>query len=366
MSTTSDKIYDAVGDSYKVRRSLNAENEGIQHLRIDIGTGTEEKQLSEANPLPTTVEGNVSIANELGEQIGGATPLKVAIENVVVTGSSSVPLQQNEGTNELRTYDTNLENLLGTSSLKNLDGRIKTSQPEDLTLNPKQLIGTNAVYQVAIPLGYATLTLQLSGTWAGTQTFEATANGGDWVGILGTSPTAIASYATTTTGGIYQFNVVGLKGFRVRFSTATSGVAIAQAFLSATLTVINCGTDMYADRVGYFSQRASTYELNTYDTTLPTTVNPAAARATIVPVAPTLPSAYAANMFARTPQIYARLMTEAAGSLRLPFAQEQNTNRMLVSTPEVINLLEQILLQLMILNEIDLGAPGPNSSSELI
>lgn len=52
MSGNSQKIYDAVGESYKVRRSENSQGEGIQHVRLDVGSGTTESLISSANPIP--------------------------------------------------------------------------------------------------------------------------------------------------------------------------------------------------------------------------------------------------------------------------------------------------------------------------
>lgn len=40
--------------TYQVRRSKNTAGEGIQHMRLDIGSGTTESQVTGANPLPVS------------------------------------------------------------------------------------------------------------------------------------------------------------------------------------------------------------------------------------------------------------------------------------------------------------------------
>ena len=70
--------------------------------------------------------------------------------------------------------------------------------------------------------GKASLTLQVTGTFSGTVTFEASLDGSNWVsrsGIDGSGNKA----TTATTTGIYQFNIDGIKYFRARISAYTSG-----------------------------------------------------------------------------------------------------------------------------------------------
>lgn len=52
---TSDTVNFA--SSYKVRRTLNAQREGIQHVRLDLGSGSSEAQA--AGTLPVSVSGTV-------------------------------------------------------------------------------------------------------------------------------------------------------------------------------------------------------------------------------------------------------------------------------------------------------------------
>ncbi len=63
------------------------------------------------------------------------------------------------------------------------------------------------------------LAVQLSGTWTGTVTFEATVNGGNWIPWE-----SIAVTSTATSNGISQFPAVGITSFRVRGSSTITGV----------------------------------------------------------------------------------------------------------------------------------------------
>lgn len=70
--------------------------------------------------------------------------------------------------------------------------------------------------------GKASLTLQVTGTFSGTVTFEASLDGSNWVSRSGIDGSGNKS-STATTTGIYQFNIDGIKYFRARISAYTSG-----------------------------------------------------------------------------------------------------------------------------------------------
>jgi len=79
--------------------------------------------------------------------------------------------------------------------------------------------------------GLAGVALQLSGTWTGTVTFEATVDGNTWV-AFNMVPAASATPASTATAvGAWSANCGGYEAVRARFSTATSGTvrAVMQA-----------------------------------------------------------------------------------------------------------------------------------------
>ena len=70
--------------------------------------------------------------------------------------------------------------------------------------------------------------VQLTGTWSGTVTFEATVDGTTWVSFeleptTDLSGTTSSLTATATANGVWTGATRGVAGVRARFSTATSG-----------------------------------------------------------------------------------------------------------------------------------------------
>ena len=79
--------------------------------------------------------------------------------------------------------------------------------------------------------GYAILSLQVTGTFVGTVTFECTINGTTWVALEMSSIGASGTLATTATApGIWTADVMGLVQVRARVSAWTSGA----------ITVVGC------------------------------------------------------------------------------------------------------------------------------
>lgn len=86
---------------------------------------------------------------------------------------------------------------------------------------------------------FAQVSIQLTGTWAGTVTFEGSVDGGTtWWTI---APVSLAStarttgVATSTANGAWVADATALTNVRVRFSTFTSGTVVARldtAFLT--------------------------------------------------------------------------------------------------------------------------------------
>jgi hypothetical protein len=79
--------------------------------------------------------------------------------------------------------------------------------------------------------GYNSVVVQLTGTWAGTQSFEVSNDGSAWSSVAGWIVAGAASPVTTSTAsGHWVFPCVG-RFFRVRFSTYTSGIAVVNLVL---------------------------------------------------------------------------------------------------------------------------------------
>lgn len=77
--------------------------------------------------------------------------------------------------------------------------------------------------------GLGAVGLQLTGTWAGTVTFEATIDGLTWVALNMVPSNSATAASTATSNGAWTANVAGFLLMRARFSTATSGTV--QAYL---------------------------------------------------------------------------------------------------------------------------------------
>lgn len=70
--------------------------------------------------------------------------------------------------------------------------------------------------------------IQLTGTWSGTVTFEATVDGTNWVTFFMTPAGSSTDAGTSTANGAWSKANNGYTAFRTRFSTASSGtVAVA-------------------------------------------------------------------------------------------------------------------------------------------
>lgn len=95
----------------------------------------------------------------------------------------------------------------------------------DVTMqNAATATGNGTVLAVT---GYGTSTVQVTGTFSATITFEGTTDGSNWHALSATQigTTTIATTATTT--GVYRLSVSGLTQIRARISAYTSGSVTA-------------------------------------------------------------------------------------------------------------------------------------------
>lgn len=67
------------------------------------------------------------------------------------------------------------------------------------------------------------LTMQVTGTFVGTVTFEGTVDATNWVSLLCTSVTAGSTATTATAPGVVRVDCSGLTQVRARVSAYTSG-----------------------------------------------------------------------------------------------------------------------------------------------
>jgi hypothetical protein len=93
---------------------------------------------------------------------------------------------------------------------------------------------TSATSLTTTPYGNGTFAVEISGTWAGTITWEGSVDGTNYVALVGSpdGTTSPAGVLTTTANGQWRGNVAGMNSFRVRMSTYTSGTAVITIRLS--------------------------------------------------------------------------------------------------------------------------------------
>lgn len=102
---------------------------------------------------------------------------------------------------------------------------------------PSTESATLDIADAALTLGTAdadSVALQVTGTFSGTITFEASVDGTNWaaLAVKASSQTAAATLVTTTTAaGVFTVNTQGLPNIRARMSAYTSGAAVVTAKL---------------------------------------------------------------------------------------------------------------------------------------
>jgi hypothetical protein len=287
--------------------------------------------------------------------MGDDSPVKIKIgdEPVALKGAGNIPIAQLE-TGELLVIDPLLDKIFGAAPVFDGKGGIRTSLAPDIIVNSN--IYTVQSYCMMNLDGRTAAVIQLFGTFAGTITFEATANGGDWTTIFGQVINTVgAPAATSTAAGIFRFNTTGLYAIRARYSTYTSGVC--QVFMRGTNSIPPDAIGTVAGSGTFTISGAVT------EATLDAMNSPIARPGIIAPTAPTLQTAGVAPWAYLTPQIVTRMRTEAAGSEKLPFTQIPYTNEMSVKDVPLFQMLEKVWLQLAMHNQLFMVAnniPLPN------
>ena len=116
----------------------------------------------------------------------------------------------------------------GTNVLGTVAHPVVTSSAPASDRTATGTIASSPVANVAISTqGGGTVLFNITGTWSGTITFEASVDGTNWstAVALPKYPSGAAAASSTTTNGNWAVNVGGLNMFRVRGSAWTSGTA---------------------------------------------------------------------------------------------------------------------------------------------
>jgi hypothetical protein len=248
-----------------------------------LNPATEEKQdsiITAVESVKTAVEESSGTSQSSANT--AYTEATVRISDDPVYGDSG-PIQQHEKeapnypAREILTFDTNLQNVIGTQRLLSDDNKkikVETANQPNTIVFGRANRGND---EVSINLnGLSTIAVQLSGTWAGTMSFYGTIDYVTWYAWTCVSNiTATAANAiSTTSSGIWTARVAGLQAFKVQFTSYTSGQC--QVNLSASNAPISYQPSISAWAYGSQStllvQKATTYEQTTYDTsTAPST-----------------------------------------------------------------------------------------------
>lgn len=194
--------------------------------------------------------------------------------------------------------------------------------------------------------GANSVAIQISGTWAGTLTFQASINGADF-GTIHAVPIS-GGYGTnsTTASNLYAINSAGVRWVRVVFTTYTSGTAqvVLIADAASPTNVIFPPSQVTADsQIPTIFGATSLYSPAITEAVQPV-INPV--------VAPSQPTSYADPKFASYPQKYRRLRVQSGGDGDLPFAQHPVNRRMLVDFPEMYAKIEELLMQQTLTNQL--------------
>jgi hypothetical protein len=266
-------------EEVKIIGKPNIETEEVSVAKVDTGGNLHVKSTSDSLPLPSGASTEakqddvIAAISELRD-----SPVVVALHDDPIYGDVG-PIQQHEIKQsnypaiELLTYDTNISEVLGTQRLISQDNKklkVESSMPDDLSVYGKMNLNLR---EVIINLtGMATVGFQLSGTWSGTISFYGSIDGSTWYAWSCQVSQAILSTAaiSSTSNGVWQARVAGLKAFKVAFSAYTSGVCYA--ILNASYIPISYQTQVTATVNGsqaqLLSQRNATYELSTNDSAL--------------------------------------------------------------------------------------------------
>jgi hypothetical protein len=94
---------------------------------------------------------------------------------------------------------------------------------------PTTLSTTTCPGSGCVPLdvtGYASVGIQITGTWTGTHTFEGSVDAATYQALNCVATNGSSAVTTTTSNGVWVCSAAGLKSVRVRFSTASSGSSV--------------------------------------------------------------------------------------------------------------------------------------------
>jgi hypothetical protein len=200
--------------------SIDGKTAALVSGRVPVdGSGVTQPISAASLPLPTGAATSAS-------QTTGNTSLASIDSKLPALSSGSVPVLVQNGQLEIQN-DTGNPIPVGPASQLNVTGSASALNAD--------LIAATACD------AYRMVTLQITGTWVGTATFQASNDNTNWFSTIA-KPSADTSgpfTSTTTLNNLFSLPLFGFQFFRVRFTGYTSGTATATAFFSKdTVSVV--------------------------------------------------------------------------------------------------------------------------------
>lgn len=206
--------------SYKVRTTQATDGAQYQHVRLDVGAGTAESQVTAANPLPIT---------------GGASGLGVDIQKY--GGTSTTLGQKAEAASipvVLATEQDSVETWTDDFSSTRYDTIVGGLTSDNVTTRPIGIDGSGQVYSVATVSGLNASSLPRSA-----RVFD-TAPAGTEAGLVtrnipsGTQDVSIASLPALPAN--QSVNVAQMNGVAVTMGNGASGTGVQRVTLASDST----------------------------------------------------------------------------------------------------------------------------------
>jgi len=254
--------------------------------------------------------------------------------------------QETQGLDPAYVLDTNLAEVFGSGRLVDTNGTLATTMALKRWAPVRgQLMGVGAELRSACA-GANTVGVQAVGTFAGTLTIQGSVNGGDWGPVVAIAVTGGTAVTTATAVGQWVINCAGLAAVRVVMTAWTSGAALLTLTADAAAPMVIA---FPPSQVTTDSQLPSLFGASRLFTAAITDApDPRVAPLT----APAQPTTFVSPLAAAWPQRLRRLRVEIGGSQGLPLRQEPYTDRLEVASPEMISLLEQILMEVRVTNQL--------------
>lgn len=246
--------------SYKVRTTqIPSDGAELQHVRLDIGTGTGEQTVSSTNPLPVDFSSFPNPANVNVKQWGDA-PVDLVTDDfstqhgaIVVQGMNTSNFNQplqirndrlmveiGESGNIALTKSSDPISSDGGLVVRNIPSGNQNISYAAPTVTTGNITGLGQTISVTLN-GDNCVVFSISGTYGGVSIiFEGSLDGATWFTVqaarLDSNTIETASGSITNTARAWEASVNGLLNFRVRSTAWTSGTAAIRINASYSAT----------------------------------------------------------------------------------------------------------------------------------